>query len=130
MALPPGSLGLPVIGDTLNFLQDSEFAKKRHQQYGPIFKTSVFGEPTVFVRGQEASLFVLSNENQYFVVTWPPSTRALLGPLSLALQTGANHISRRKLMYQAFGPRALVGYIGAMEDITQRYLENGKKWKP
>jgi cytochrome P450 len=125
MTLPPGSLGLPLIGDTLNFLQDSDFAKKRHQQYGPIFKTSIFGQPTVFMRGQEASLFVLSNENQYFVASFPASTKALLGPLSLTVQTGANHINRRKLLYQAFQPRALVGYIGAMEDITQRYLE---KW--
>jgi len=125
MALPPGSLGLPVIGDTLNFLQDSEFAKKRHQQYGPIFKTSIFGQPTVFVRGQEASLFVFTNDNKYFVASFPPSTKALLGPLSLSVQTGANHINRRKLLFQAFGPRALVGYIGAMENITQRYLE---KW--
>ncbi|MEG5046122.1 cytochrome P450 [Microcoleus sp. B4-C1] len=125
MALPPGSFGLPLIGDTINFLQDAQFAKKRQQQYGNIFKTSIFGQPTVFMCGQEANLFVLSNENQYFVVTWPPSTRALLGPLSLALQTGANHQNRRKLLYQAFQPRALAGYIGGMEDITQRYLE---KW--
>ena len=125
MALPPGSFGLPLIGDTLNFLRDSQFAKKRHQQYGNIFKTSIFGQPTVFMCGQEANLFVLSHENQYFVVSWPPSTKALLGPLSLALQTGADHQNRRKLLYQAFQPRALAGYIEAMEDITQRYLE---KW--
>ena len=127
MALPPGSLGLPLIGDTLNFLQDSQFAKKRHQQYGPIFKTRLYGQPTVFVRGQEASLFVFTNDNQYFVSSFPASTKALLGPLSLALQTGANHINRCKLLYQAFGPRALVGYIGAMENITQRYLEKWEK---
>lgn len=125
MALPPGSFGLPLIGDTFNFLQDSQFAKKRHQQYGNIFKTSIFGQPTVFMCGQEANLFVLSHENQYFVVSWPPSTKALLGPLSLALQTGADHQNRRKLLYQAFQPRVLAGYIEAMEDITQRYLE---KW--
>ncbi len=123
MALPPGSLGLPLIGDTLNFLQDSQFAKKRHQQYGPIFKTSIFGQPTVFVSGSEANVFVLSHENQYFVVSWPPSTKALLGPLSLALQTGSEHQNRRKLLYQAFQPRALAGYIGGMEDITGRYLQ-------
>src|SRR4028118_371155 len=127
MALPPGSLGLPVVGDTLNFLQDSQFAKKRYQQYGPIFKSSIFGQPTVFMRGQEANLFVLTNENQNFVATFPPSMKALLGPLSLALQTGANHQNRRKLLFQAFGPRALVGYIGAMEDITKRYLEKWEK---
>jgi cytochrome P450 len=127
MALPPGSLGLPVVGDTLNFLQDAQFAKKRHQQYGSIFKTSLFGQPTVFVRGQEASLFVLTNDNKYFVASFPESTKALLGPLSLSLQTGADHQNRRKLLYQAFGPRALVGYIGAMENITQRYLEKWEK---
>ncbi len=125
MALPPGSFGLPLMGDTLNFLRDSQFAKKRHQQYGNIFKTSIFGQPTVFMCGQDANLFVLSHENQYFVVSWPASTKALLGPLSLALQTGADHQNRRKLLYQAFQPRALAGYIEAMEDITQRYLE---KW--
>lgn len=125
MELPPGNLGLPLIGDTLNFLQDAQFAKKRHQQYGPIFKTSILGQPTVFVSGPEANLFVLSNENQYFVVSWPPSTKALLGPLSLALQTGTEHQKRRKLLYQAFQPRALSGYIGAMENITRGYLE---KW--
>ncbi|WP_293132322.1 cytochrome P450 [Microcoleus sp. bin38.metabat.b11b12b14.051] len=125
MTLPPGSLGLPLIGDTLKFLQDSQFAKKRHQQYGPIFKTSILGQPTVFVSGSEANLFVLSHENQYFVVSWPPSTKALLGPLSLSLQTGSDHQNRRKLLYQAFQPRALAGYIDGMEDITGRYLE---KW--
>jgi cytochrome P450 len=127
MALPPGSLGLPLIGDTLNFLQDSDFAKKRHQQYGPIFKTSLFGQPTVFVRGQEASLFVLTNDNKYFVMNLPASTKALLGSLALSVQTGADHQNRRKLLYQAFGPRALAGYIGAMENITQRYLEKWEK---
>ncbi|MEK0193648.1 cytochrome P450 [Microcoleus anatoxicus] len=127
MALPPGSFGLPLIGDTLNFLRDSQFAKKRHQQYGNIFKTSIFGQPTVFMCGQEANLFVLSHENQYFVVSWPPSTKALLGPLSLALQTGADHQNRRKLLYQAFQPRALAGYTEAMEDITERYLERWAK---
>lgn len=68
-------------------------------------------------------MFVLSHENQYFVVSWPPSTKALLGPLSLALQTGSEHQNRRKLLYQAFQPRALAGYIGGMEDITGRYLQ-------
>ncbi|XZN99841.1 MAG: cytochrome P450 [Microcoleus sp.] len=127
MALPPGSFGLPLMGDTLNFLRDSQFAKKRHQEYGNIFKTSIFGQPTVFMCGQEANLFVLSHENQYFVVSWPPSTKALLGPLSLVLQTGADHQNRRKLLYQAFQPRALAGYIEAMEDITERYLERWAK---
>ena len=125
LLLPPGSFGLPLIGDTINFLRDSQFARKRHQQYGPIFKTSILGQPTIFLYGPEANQFVLANENQYFTVSWPPSTKALLGPLSLALQTGSDHQKRRKLLYQAFQPRALAGYTSAMEEITHQYLQ---KW--
>ena len=47
--LPPGTLGLPFIGETLSFLNDSSFAKKRHQQYGAIFKSSIFCAPTIYV---------------------------------------------------------------------------------
>jgi hypothetical protein len=58
----------------------------------------------VFVRGQEASLFVLTNDNKYFVVSLPASTKALLGPLSLSLP-------RWKISLSAI-------------------WKNGKKWKP
>lgn len=123
LPLPPGNFGLPLIGETLSFFRDSRFAHKRHQQYGAIFKTHILGRPTIFMRGPEANRFILTNENQDFVISWPPSTKALLGPLSLALQTGANHQQRRKLLAQAFMPRALAGYLTTMEKITQRYLQ-------
>jgi hypothetical protein len=130
MALPPGSLGLPLIGDTLNFLQDSQFAKKRHQQYGPIFKTSIFGQPTVFMRGQEASLFVLSNDNQYFVATFPPSMKALLGPLSLALQTGANHKIGASCCTKRLGRELWLATSARWKISLSAIWKNGKKWKP
>ncbi|GAB4230033.1 MAG: cytochrome P450 [Elainellaceae cyanobacterium] len=122
LPLPPGSLGLPLIGETLSFFGDPDFAQKRFQQYGSIFKTQIFGKPTVFIRGTEANRFILTGENQQFEVSWPPSTKALLGKLSLALQTGDLHQKRRKLLAQAFMPRALAGYIATMEAITQQYL--------
>ncbi len=123
LPLPPGSFGLPFIGETLTFLRDPQFAKKRHQQYGSVFKTRILGKPTIFMMGAEANRFILSNENKYFQVCWPPSTTALLGSLSLALQTGVHHQQRRKLLAQAFQPRALSGYIDAIEAISQRYFQ-------
>ncbi|MCU0525656.1 MAG: cytochrome P450 [Elainella sp. Prado103] len=122
-SLPPGNYGFPWIGETFNFFRDPDFARKRHQQYGAIFKTRLLGKPTIFVKGVTANQFILSNENRYFAVSWPPSTTALLGDLSLALQTGEIHQNRRKLLAQAFMPRALAGYIETMETITQRYLD-------
>jgi cytochrome P450 len=122
LPLPPGTLGLPFIGETLQFLRDPQFARKRHQQYGAVFKTRILGKPTIFTMGAEANRFVLTHENKYFRASWPPSTAALLGPLSLSLQTGVHHQQRRKLLAQAFQPRALSGYISAIETLSQQYL--------
>lgn len=124
LPLPPGKLGLPLIGETLSFFTDRDFARKRHQQYGPIFKTRLFGAPTVFLQGPEGNRFILTHENEYFLVTWPPSVKKLLGPLSLALQSGHVHTARRKLLVQAFQPRALAGYIPTMEAIGDRYFQS------
>jgi cytochrome P450 len=123
--LPPGNLGLPVIGETIAFFTDRDFAQKRHAKYGPVFKTNLFGQTTVFLQGAEGNRFILSHENEYFQVSWPPSVKQLLGPLSLALQTGPQHMNRRKILAQAFQPRALSGYVDAMNQISDRYLA---KW--
>lgn len=117
------------MGETLNFLLDGDFTNKRRQQYGDIFKSHILGKPTIFICTPEANQFVLSNDNKYFVVGWPPSTKALLGDLSLALQTGGTHVQRRKMLYQAFTPRALDGYVPTIAAITQQYLESWTQQK-
>lgn len=126
LPLPPGNLGLPIIGENPSFFFNPQlFAEKKHEKYGFIFKTRILGSPTIFVRGGDAVRFVLINENKYFTNSMPPSAKALLGSGSLPLQTGVEHQNRRKLLYQAFQPRALTGYVRTIEEITQRYLQ---KW--
>ncbi|MBW4593003.1 MAG: cytochrome P450 [Brasilonema angustatum HA4187-MV1] len=126
LPLPPGKLGLPFIGETISFLREPDFAQKRQERYGSIFKSHLFGRPTVFLIGAEAIRFLLTNENQYFTINWTYSTRVLLGPTSLSVQTGTKHQQRRKLLSQAFQPRALAGYVSSMADITHSYLQ---KWE-
>lgn len=126
LPLPPGKFGLPLIGETLSFLRDPDFASKQQATYGSVFKTRILGSPTVFMVGAEANQFLLSHENKYFIATWPPSTRALLGAASLAVQTGSFHTARRKLLAQAFQPRALASYLPTIEKITTSYLA---KWQ-
>ncbi len=127
LPLPPGKFGLPFIGETLSFLRDPNFTQKRHQKYGSIFKTHLFGRPTLLMVGAEANRFLLTHENQYFLINWPPSTRRLLGSASLSVQTGIEHQKRRKLLSQAFQPRALASYAPTMEKITHRYLHKWEK---
>jgi retinoid hydroxylase len=126
LPLPPGDRGWPLIGETLAFFNDPQFNQKRIAKYGKVYQTNVFGNPTVMMVGAAANNFLFRNENKYVVSTWPKSTRILLGDLSLAVKNGDFHTSRRKLLYQAFQPRALASYLPTMERITDRYLQ---KWQ-
>ena len=63
LPLPPGSFGLPLIGDTFSFFRDSNYSEKQHKKYGPIFKIRLLGSPTLFVKGADANQLVLTNEN-------------------------------------------------------------------
>ena len=98
---PPGKTGLPFIGETIAFFTDPDFNQKRVDQYGKVYKTSIFGSRTVTMIGSEANTFLFRNENKYVVSSWPKSTRILLGKKSLAVNNGSFHTSRRKLLYDA-----------------------------
>ncbi|MCT7974144.1 cytochrome P450 [Laspinema olomoucense] len=126
LPLPPGKLGLPLVGETVSFLRDRDFQKKRREKYGTVYKTHLFGQPTVVLIGSEANRFLFTHDNSYFTATWPESTRILLGPQSLAIQSGNEHTTRRRLMAQAFLPKAIAGYLPGMEQLTHRYL---KQWE-
>ena len=79
--LPPGSFGLPIIGETLSFLNDPAFADKRQEKYGSIFKTNILGRPTVVMVGPEANRFLLSSHMHHFSWRdgWPGTFKELLG---------------------------------------------------
>ncbi|XVF68902.1 hypothetical protein PTKIN_Ptkin11bG0038400 [Pterospermum kingtungense] len=68
--LPPGSMGLPVIGETLSFLATSNsidthsFLKERVERCGPLFKTSLAGRPVVVSSDPDFSYFVLQQEEK------------------------------------------------------------------
>lgn len=94
LPLPPGSLGLPLLGETISFLIDRNFNSSRQSKYGKVYKTSIFGRPNVVMIGAEANSFLFKHENKYVVATWPKSTRILLGSTSLAVRTGEFHTSR------------------------------------
>ncbi|BAZ37881.1 cytochrome P450 [Calothrix sp. NIES-4101] len=127
LPLPPGDFGLPLIGESIDFLRDPNFTKKRQEKYGSVFKTHIFGQPTIVAIGADANKYIFTNENKYFTNNWPKSTRKLLGEGSLAVQIGTEHQKRRKILAQAFQPRALSSYISTIEANTYKYFERWEK---
>jgi len=71
LPLPPGSMGLPLLGETMSFIRDPHFLEKRQNLYGQLFKSHIFGQPTIFLMGAEALQFIFSRESQHFVVKLP-----------------------------------------------------------
>jgi retinoid hydroxylase len=126
LPLPPGKSGLPWIGETISFLTDPDFATKRRQQYGAIFRTHIIGKPTVVMSGAAANKFILATHFDKFSWRdgWPDNFKELLGA-SLFLQEGAEHQRNRKLLMPAFHGKALVNYVETIDKITDRYLA---KW--
>lgn len=98
--LPPGSLGWPYIGETLQlYSQDPNvFFANKQKRYGEIFKTHILGCPSIMLASPEAARFVLVNQAHLFKPTYPKSKENLIGPLALFFHQGEYHTRLRKLV--------------------------------
>lgn len=111
--------------ETLAFLRDPDFARSRFERYGDVYETSLLGQRTVFIRGEQAiaDLFAQGDAIQGW---WPDSVRQLLGPLSLANRNGADHKARRRVVGQLFASAALRRYspaiVALVEGLNQELL--------
>ncbi|CAK9173563.1 unnamed protein product [Ilex paraguariensis] len=97
LRLPPGNMGLPFVGETLQLISayktenPEPFIDDRVSKYGTVFTTHVFGEPTVFSADPETNRFILQNEGKLFESSYPGSISNLLGRHSLLLMRGSLH---------------------------------------
>lgn len=124
--LPPGSLGMPFIGERPQFFDNAYLARQYHA-HGPVFKTRVLGRDIAVFLGAEGNRFVLANGMKYLSARdgWPPTFRALLGD-SLFTQDGSEHRQMRRLIMPALHQEALPRYLDTMVGVSQRYTH---KWE-
>ncbi|KAL3520979.1 hypothetical protein ACH5RR_019128 [Cinchona calisaya] len=126
-ALPPGSMGLPLIGETLQLVLPSAsidlppFLKKRIKWYGPIFKTNVAGRPVIITADPEFNHFLLRQDGK-LVDTWSMDTFAEV--FDQASQSSKKYT--RHLTLNHFGVESLKEkLIPQMEDML---CETLRKW--
>lgn len=126
--LPPGSLGLPFLGETLALAWNNHaFFRKRFEKYGPVFKTRLFGSPVVVFIGPEAFPFFL--DPNYFTREGsnPRHMQELLDWESLPLIDGDKHRTRKRLVLEAFRPEALGRYVPVIEKTVRLFLERWER---
>lgn len=69
----------------------------KRQKYGYIYRTHLFGNPTVRVTGADNVRHILMGENKLVSVQWPASVRTILGSDTLSNVHGAMHKSKKKV---------------------------------
>ncbi|KAG2579329.1 abscisic acid 8'-hydroxylase 3-like [Panicum virgatum] len=128
LKLPPGSLGLPYLGETLQLYSQNPkiFFAARLKRYGEVFKTHVLGCPCVVLATPEAVRMVLVSRAHLFKPTYPPSKERMIGPQALFFHQGDYHLRVRRAVQGWLGPdalRALVPDVEAAVASTLRWWE-------
>ncbi len=126
LPLPPGNLGLPIIGLNRIFQQNPRnYRQYLYQKYGAISKTRIRGQKYIYMQGYEAVKFVLINEDKYFINTTLPNGKRIFGPTHVGMLKGPEHKERRRLLAKALKSNVLDEYIDIIYNLSQSYLE---KW--
>ncbi|KAL6894532.1 hypothetical protein ACP4OV_008630 [Aristida adscensionis] len=111
--LPPGSRGLPLLGETLEFFTASPtvellpFLKRRLDRYGPIFRTSLVGEEMVVSLEAAFSARVLQQEERAFQIWYPSPFMRVFGADNIITTLGPLQRRIRALVLRLFGPEPL-----------------------
>uniref|UniRef100_A0A453LCQ9 Cytochrome P450 87A3 n=1 Tax=Aegilops tauschii subsp. strangulata TaxID=200361 RepID=A0A453LCQ9_AEGTS len=111
--LPPGSRGLPVLGETLQFfagspsLQLHPFFKRRLERYGPIFRTNLIGVDLIVSLDAELNNVVFQQDERLFENWWPESVMRIFGAESIIPSMGSFHKHAKNLILRIFGPENL-----------------------
>ncbi|KAL6637190.1 hypothetical protein ACP70R_024762 [Stipagrostis hirtigluma subsp. patula] len=111
--LPPGSKGLPLLGETLEFftasptLELQPFLKRRLDRYGPIFRTRLVGEELMVSLDPAFSALVLQQEERAFQMWYPSSFMRVFGADNIITALAPLHRRIRSLVLRLFGPETL-----------------------
>ncbi|PNT39107.1 hypothetical protein POPTR_004G017700v4 [Populus trichocarpa] len=134
--LPPGSLGLPIIGQSLSFLSAmrkntaEEWLQDRIRKYGPISKMSILGAPTLFIHGQAANKFVFSCDSNTLDSQQPSSISRVCGERNILELSGHDHKRVRGALLSFLKPEVLKQYVSKMDEEIRKHFEmhwHGKK---
>lgn len=72
-------------------------------RYGRIYKSNLFGAPTIVSADAELNRFVLMNDDRLFVPSFPKSVADILGKTSMLVLTGEMHRYMKSLAVNFMG---------------------------
>ncbi|KAL5730814.1 hypothetical protein ACHQM5_003605 [Ranunculus cassubicifolius] len=127
--LPPGSLGIPFVGQSLGLLRAmrantaEKWLEERINKYGPISKLTLFGSPTVFIHGQAANKFIFASDSGTLSNQQPQSVQMLLGTRNLMVLSREDHKRVRGALMTFLKPEVLKQYVGKMDEEIRKHIQ-------
>jgi cytochrome P450 len=123
---PPGSLGLPFVGEAMKFLEDPfAFTLSRTRKHGNVWKTRILGDTVVFFAGANAFSAFMDPDNFTRDNGSPRFLQEILHPDAVPFIDGDRHAVRKQLLLSAFTPAAIDSYLPAMFRVFERFAT---KW--
>ncbi|PUZ77027.1 hypothetical protein GQ55_1G338100 [Panicum hallii var. hallii] len=120
--LPPGSLGLPLLGETLQFFAPnptcdvSPFVKERLNRYGNIFKTSIVGRSVVVSADPDLNYYVFQQEGKLFESWYPDTFTEIFGRDNVGSLHGFMYKYLKTLVLRLYGQENLRAVLLADTD--------------
>ncbi|PON85217.1 Cytochrome P450, E-class, group IV [Trema orientale] len=114
--LPPGSMGFPIIGETIQFFIPNSsnasydiqpFIKKRMARYGSLFRTSIVGRKVIVSTDPEINNHILQEEGKSFILCYTESFVDITGHDAFLGQHGVIHKYIRNLVLHIVSPEKL-----------------------
>ena len=96
-------------------------------RYGKIFKSNIFGGPTIVSTDARFNRFVMQNQGRLFETSYPESVEGILGEWSVLTLTGELHKEMRSIALNFLSSDILCNRL--LPDIEQHALLVINTWK-
>lgn len=114
----PGSMGLPLLGETPAFLSNVfRFLDQRRERHGPVFKSHVLGRRVAFLSGIEGAEAFYRSENITRADAHPYPFVDLFGGINMEMYDGPRHFALKSMALSAFDHAAIAGYLPELERL-------------
>ena len=122
----PKHSSLPLVGDTLSFLQDPDgFLLRCARELGEVFVIKFLGDDVACFVGPDAFHFFLDEENFEREGASPPSVVEIMGKDAVPFLDGEARARRKALLMRVFEDDALESYARIAERVVTRHA---RKW--
>ncbi|KAI3474940.1 hypothetical protein Pfo_030251 [Paulownia fortunei] len=132
--LPNGSMGCwPLVGETLAYLKPHKsnsigsFLQEHCSRYGSVFKSHLFGRPTIVSCDLELNMFILQNEERLFQSSYPKPVHDILGKLSMMLVSGELHKKLRSVAVSFINAsKSRPDFLHYVDKLSVSYIDSWK----